>query len=77
MNKKVVLIKHINQFWNTADIEIYVNDKLTETVNVNKFYDINPDWIIIYDTVGGSGTGWNKGNIIRKIYIGDAEFETK
>ena len=37
------------------------------------FYDVTPDWIIIYATAGGSGIGWRKGTL-KKIYIGDAEF---
>ena len=65
------LIKQYNQrFWQVA--EVFKNGK--KIADINKFYDVTPKWIIIYDTVGGSGTGWRKGEILNKIFIGDAEF---
>jgi adenine specific DNA methylase Mod len=64
-------IKEYNQrFWQVA--EVFKNGK--KIADINKFYDVTTDWIIIYDTVGGSGTGYSKGDILNKIFIGNAEF---
>ena len=65
------LIKEYKQrFWQVA--EVFKNgNKITD---VNKFYDVTHEWITIYDTAGGSGTGWSKGEILAKIFIGDSEF---
>lgn len=64
------LIKEYNQrFWQVA--EVFKNG--IKIADVNKFYDVTSDWIIIYDTVGGIGTGWNKGEILQKIFIGNSE----
>lgn len=70
-NMDKFLIKEYKQrFWQVA--EVFKNG--IKIANINKFYDVTPDWIIIYDTIGGSGTGWNKGDILTKIFIGNAEF---
>lgn len=53
--------------------EIWKNDKKISTVN--KFYEVTKDWIIIYETNGGCGYGYQKGNVIEKIYIGDSELK--
>ncbi len=59
-----------NRFWQVA--EVYKNG--VKIADVNKFYEVTTDWILIYDTVGGSGTGWKKGTLLQKIFIGDSEF---
>jgi hypothetical protein len=64
-------IKEYNQrFWNVA--EVFKNG--SKIADINRFYDVTVDWIIIYNTVGGSGTGWRKGEVLKKIFIGNSEF---
>lgn len=67
---KFVVKEFKNRFWQIA--EVYKNGK--KIAQVNKFYEVTHDWIVIYDTVGGSGTGFNKGEILNKFFIGDSEF---
>ncbi len=65
------LIKEYKQrFWQVA--EVFKNGN--KIADVNKFYDVTQEWITIYDTIGGSGTGWSKGSVLTKIFIGNAEF---
>lgn len=66
---KFLVKKYTHNFWQVA--EVFKNG--IKIATVNKFYDITPDWITIYDTIGGSGTGWRKGDVINKIFIGNAE----
>ena len=73
--KKYILKNYPQRFWHIADLEVYLNGELIETIYINKFYDVTADWFIEYDASGGSGIGWHKGEVIRKIYIGDSEFE--
>lgn len=70
-NDKVILKAFKQRFWEVA--EVYKNDK--KIADINKFYEVNDQWILIYDTVGGQGTGFRKGGLIKKIFIGDCEFE--
>lgn len=69
---KVVLEINDNVFWNIG--KVYKNGKLI--ANINKFYEVTKDFIYIYDTAGGSDS-IKKGELIRKIYIGDCEFEKR
>lgn len=67
---KILIKEYRNRFWRIA--EVFKNG--TKIADINKFYDVTLGWIIIYETYGGSGIGFKKGNILEKIYIGDAEF---
>ena len=73
--KNFILKKYTNRFWSVAELEIYKNEKLVETILINKFYGVTKDWFFEYDASGGSGIGYKPGEIIRKIYIGDSEFK--
>ncbi len=75
MDKKIVLKLFPNKMWSVALVEIYNDNVLNKTININKFYEVNDDYIIIYDTIGGSGTGFTKGDVLHKIKI-DCDFET-
>lgn len=67
---KFKIKEYKQRFWQVA--EVFKNgDKIAD---INKFYDVTPEWITIYETVGGTGTGWRKGEIFKKIFIGNAEF---
>jgi hypothetical protein len=71
VNKNKFVLKHYDsRYWQVA--EIYKNDELYATAN--KFYEITPDYIIIYGEKGSSGSGFEKGEIKKKIFIGDSEF---
>ena len=75
MDKKIILKTFPNKMWRVAIVEIYNNDVLEKTINISRFYEVNDDYIIIYDTIGGSGTGYRKGDVLHKIKI-DCDFET-
>lgn len=66
---KILIKEYSDRYWSVADI--FKNDVFI--VNVNKFYEVNSDFILIFDTIGGSGYGHSKGKLIQKIYIGDCE----
>lgn len=68
---KIILKVFKQRFWEIA--EVWKDNK--KIANINRFYEINDQWIMIYKTIGGQGTGFNKGNLINKIFIGDCEFE--
>lgn len=68
---KITIKEYPQNFWGVASI--FKNGQ--KIADVNKFYDVSADWILIYSTVGGTGTGWRKCDIERKIYIGDCELE--
>lgn len=58
------------RYWCVA--EVFMNGR--KIADINKFYEVTPEWIIIYDTVGSTADGWSKGEVIQKIFIGNAEF---
>lgn len=68
---KITIKEKKQNFWNVA--EVFKNNEHMATVN--KFYEVDKDWIYIYDTLGGSGTGWSKGQLLKKISITNCEFE--
>lgn len=70
---KFVLKVYPRRFWEVA--EVFKND--VKIASINRFYDVTPEWITIYETTGGSGSGFKKGDVISKIFIGNAEFETQ
>ena len=67
---KFLIREYKGNFWQVA--EVFKNG--IKIADVNKFYSVTADWIIIYDTVGGTGYGYKKGEILAKIYIGNAEY---
>lgn len=66
---KFLIREYKNRYWQVA--EVFKNGK--EVATINRFYEVNTDWIIIYDTIGGTGTGYRKGDVVQKIFIGNAE----
>jgi hypothetical protein len=71
--KKVTILTWPQRCWNVA--EIHFPDG-RESMTVNQFYEVTPDFILIYDTQGGSGYGWRKGALLHKIDIRDCELTT-
>ncbi len=61
-----------DNYWQVADV-LKDGEKIT---TINCFYEVDKDWILIYETLGGSGYGYRKGKVIEKIFIGDSEFKT-
>lgn len=59
-----------NRVWNIA--ELFKNNE--SVALINKFYEYDKNWFIIYKSEGGQGTGFYPGSILQKIFIGDAEF---
>ena len=71
-----ILFKFPNRFWDVAEL-IHVHDgRIIEAININKFYEVDSNWFYIYDTVGGQGTGYKKGELLRKICIAGCEFKS-
>ena len=75
MKKVTIVKKSYRQVWNKTKI-VVEDDSTKNEFEVNMFHDISPEWITIYDTEGGTGTGFYKGDILHRIYIGDAEITT-
>jgi hypothetical protein len=75
MNKNIILRTFSHYSWGVAEVEIYADGTLSKTIKINRFYDVNDGFINIYETVGGSGTGYEKGDLIHRIAI-DCDFET-
>ena len=74
--RKIILTKYTRQFWSVAKVVVYEDGKKPKEYTVNLFHEVKDDAILIYDTVGGSGIGFKKGELLHRIPIGDAEFET-
>jgi len=67
---QLVLRSYPRRFWNVA--EVLKNG--VKVADINKYYEVTPEWIFIYGTIGGTGTGWSQGELVRKIFIGESEF---
>jgi hypothetical protein len=68
---KVVLKIRPNRFWSIG--QVYKNDVLI--AEINRHYEVDENFIHIYDTEGGSGTGFVKGELKEKISIANCEFK--
>lgn len=73
--KRFILTTYTQNFWGASELKMYENNELIEITPINKFFTISEDWIFIYNEIGGSGIGFKRGDIIKKIFIGDSEFE--
>lgn len=77
MKKVFVLEWHENQFWLQGELKQFINDKLIKKWDINNYYSVGGNYFYIYDTVGGSGTGFRRGEILHKIDISNAEYSKK
>lgn len=75
--KKIVIREYPNRYWSVAEVFVFEDGTTLKAIEVNKFYDVDKDFITIYDTVGGSGTGYMPGKVLHKISIQDCELETQ
>ena len=73
MISTIRILKKPSQYWDA--VTILKDGKVI--CNVNMFYEVTPEWIYVYETSGGSGIGWFKGELKRKIFIGDCELITE
>lgn len=79
----VLLTVYPNRYWGIGLVEIwkpasqYKDAELIEEVRINKFYEVTDDFIFIYDETGGSGYGYKKGDLLRKISLEGREFKTQ
>lgn len=76
ISRIVDLIKYPKRCWEVAEVIVKDFGVELKTYNVNLFYEVDNKFIYIYETVGGSGYGYSKGNLKNKISIEDAEFNT-
>lgn len=74
--KKAILTKYKGRFWCVAELDIYSESgQKIRQYPINRHYEHDKDWFIIFDTEGGQGIGYRAGDILNKIFIGDCEFE--
>jgi len=67
---KVILKVNKGNFWHVADV--FKNG--TNICRINKFYEVTPDFILVFDS-GGGHDHITKAGLLEKIYIGDCEFK--
>ena len=79
--KTYVLKKYKGVVWGVAELFVCEGDPesslFTSLIKINLFYEVDSNWFSVYDTIGGTGTGWRKGELIRKINISDGEYIVK
>jgi hypothetical protein len=68
---KVIVRIYQNRFWSIG--EVYKNNVLI--AEINRHYEVDENFIYIYDSVGGSGTGYKKGELLQKISIANCEYK--
>lgn len=76
MTPRVIIKEFTNRFWEVAEITVINSDGVKEWIDVNKFYEVDKNWIYVFDTAGGQGTGYSKGKLLRKIDISNYELIT-
>ncbi len=75
--KKAVLYIAPEYYWDAQALVLFDEEgAITKIVSINKFYKVRGNWFEIFTTLGGSGSGFSPGDLERKIYIGDREFDT-
>ena len=72
--KKIKLCYKPNQFWNKGKVTIKENGKSVKKYSINRYYDVDEDYIYIYDVDGGQGIGYKKGKLLHKISLENAEY---
>lgn len=75
MKHRFVLTWANNQFWEKGLLREYENGKVINRWRINCFYSFDGQNFLIYDTAGGQGTGYRKGEILHRINIGNAQFK--
>ena len=75
--KMAILTITKGNIWCIGRLEIKHDSGLVVGYSINQYYEVTPDWFIIFSTEGGSGTGFRRGQMTTKIFIGDCEFLTR
>ena len=69
---KIVIEEYPQNYWGVA--KVFKNG--IEIANINRYYEVTTDWILIYAATGGHDF-IHRGELIKKIFIGDCELEVK
>ena len=78
VNRKIILEVNSQGYWKEYRLIELPEKVLHEHKSQCPFfYEAEGEWIRIFDSIGGSGTGYFKGELLKKIFIGDSEFERK
>ena len=72
--RKAILIEYPDHYWHVADFFVLNHGRVERTERINKFFKVDENWMVIYETVGGSGTGFSAGEMNCRINISDCEF---
>lgn len=68
---KAVLFIYPRNYWGVA--EFWEDGKLVR--RINKFYEVSDEWIKEFDASGGTGTGYQPGELLWKYNIADLSYE--
>jgi len=72
--KRITL--ELNKWKNKGEVKIYIDDVIQKSFKINKYYEVNREHIVIFETrLGGFANQDRKGNVLYKIKI-DCDFET-
>lgn len=70
---KITIEHEANKSWQVAEVK--ENGKVIAIIH--KFFEVEKDRIIIYETEGNAGTGYRPGNVEQIISLVGKEFELK
>lgn len=73
MMDKIILEEFPNKYHDVA--EVWKNGNKIHTIE-SCYYEIDEQWIYEYKRAGGQDSGY-KGQLLKKIFIGDCEFERR
>lgn len=74
--KRAILYFYPGWHWDSHTLVLFkANGAWEEFIRINKFYVVSSDWFEIYETLGGSGSGFSPGELRRRVYIGDREYK--
>ncbi len=71
--KKYTLIVTLANYWSVGKLTCSDGRKW----KINRFWSTDGEWFYIYGEDGSTGSGYWKGDLKQKIYIGDSEYEEK
>jgi len=70
---KIILEEFPNRWHDCA--EVWKNGSKIHTIK-SYYYEVDEQWIYEYERAGGSDSA-HKGTLLKKIFIGDCEFERR
>jgi hypothetical protein len=57
-------------FWGKAIFIAEIDGQKNKAYQINRFYDIKDGFLTAYDASGGSGIGYDKGDIVYRVNLG-------